>query len=491
MTWREELRVAALVGTARHAAPSPPAELGVLPPQAVPAEELLLDQAALADAITRSARHPRRPDPAALAEPAPTDDCPQAAGEAARLLDLLLTQPPVGAELRTQLVADWLQSAAASGLRVPHRLLPPLLAVADSKPSVAEHLNPAIGMRGRWLQGLPAGTQGGNDIPGGDQQAPAVDDWAELASADATTELERLRRTDPAAARRQLGEHWEGLAARERAAHLATFATNLGPDDEELLERALDSKAKSVRDTAAGLLDRLPDSARAARMAARLRPLLRLGGVLRKHLDIDLPPEPDTAALRDGIPADSHIGEPDRLVRLDAIIRGAPLDTWTSLAAGSPASTLALLKGETRVLEAIASIAALRADLEWVRALLDDHLDLRLLACLPPAEREERLLRYLRSGPVQPFTLVEPLRSLPRPWGPPLAAAVLEQITAKNGGQLAVMLAGILPAALPPEAAGQCRQLLERSDDDAGRRRVLRDAVQYQSFRQSLTEAFQ
>jgi hypothetical protein len=52
------------------------------------------------------------------------------------------------------------------------------------------------------------------------------------------------------------------------------------------------------------------------------------------------------------------------------------------------------------------------------------------------------------------------------------------------------MLAGTLPAALPPEAAGECRQLLERSDDDAGRRRVLRDAVQYHSFRQSLTEAF-
>lgn len=490
MTWPEELRAAALVGTARHAAPSPPAELGVRPPEGLPAEELLLDQAALADAVTRAARIPRRLDPTTLAAPAPPDDCPQAQGEAARLLDLLLTQPPVGAELRTQLVADWLQYATASGLRVPHRLLPPLLTVADSKSSVAEHLHPAIGTRGRWLQGMLAGNQGSSDMPGEHQQAPAADDWAELAAADATTELERLRRTDPAAAGRQLGEHWEGMAARERAAHLAVFATNLGSADEELLERALDSKAKSVRDTAAGLLDRLPDSARAARMAARLRPLLRLGGVLRQHLDVELPPEPDAAALRDGIPADPRSGEPDRLARLDAIIRGAPLDTWTAVAGRSPASVLALLKGETRVLEAIASTAALRADLEWVRALLDDRLDLRLLACLPPAEREERLLRHLRSGAAQPFALVEPLRSLPRPWGAPLAAAVLEQITAKNGGQLAVMLAGILPAALPPEAAGECRQLLERSDDDAGRRRVLRDAVQYHSFRQSLTEAF-
>jgi siroheme synthase (precorrin-2 oxidase/ferrochelatase) len=68
---------------------------------------------------------------------------------------------------------------------------------------------------------------------------------------------------------------------------------------------------------------------------------------------------------------------------------------------------------------------------------------------------------------------------------------VLEQITAKNGGQLATMLADTLPAALPPEAAERARRLLEHSDEDAARRRVLRDAVQYQSFRQSLTEAFQ
>jgi hypothetical protein len=80
---------------------------------------------------------------------------------------------------------------------------------------------------------------------------------------------------------------------------------------------------------------------------------------------------------------------------------------------------------------------------------------------------------------------------MPRPWGTALAEAVLDQISAKNGGQLASMLADVLPAALPPQAAEQARRMLERSDDDAARRRVLREALQYQSFRQSLTEAFQ
>ena len=483
MTWLAELRTAALVGTARHPAPPPPSELGVRPPEGLSGEDSLLDQASLADAITRASRVSTAPDSADQPEPAPPDDAPEASGEAARLLDLLLTQPPVGLELRSLLVADWLQLAQAFGRRVPHRLLPMLLTLADTKPGVAALLHPAIGARGRWLQDLKAG--------GTEPQPTTVPDWTELKSADATTELERLRHSEPAAAREQLAAHWETLGARERAAHLATFATNLGDDDEDLLERALDDKAKSVREVAAGLLDRLPASARAGRMAARLLPLLRVKGVLRKQFEIDLPPEPDAAALRDGIAPDPRSGEPDRLGRLDAVVRGAPLDLWTATAGRSPAATVVLLKGEKRVLETILATAALRADLDWVRALLEVRVDLRLLNCLPPDEREDTLVRHIRGSTANPFTLATPLRDMPRPWGPALADAVLEQISATNGGQLATMLADILPAALPPQAAGQARRLLERSDDDAARRRVLRDAVQYQSFRQSLTEAFQ
>lgn len=483
MTWVTDLRTAALVGTARHPAPPPPRELGIRPPEGLSTEESLLDQAALADAVIRATRASSTLDAADLPEPAASDDAPEASREAARLLDLLLTQPPVGLELRSLLVTDWLRLAATSGRRVPHRLLPTLLSLAGTKPGVAAHLHPAIGTRGRWLQDLKAGAS--------ETKAAKDNDWAGMKSTDATTELERLRRTDPAAAREQLATHWDTLGARERSAHLATFATNLRDDDEDVLERALDDKAKSVREVAAGLLDRLPSSARAGRMAARLRPLVRVKGVLRKQFEIDLPPEPDAAALRDGIPPDPRSSEPDRLGRLDAVVRGAPLDVWTTTAGRSPAATLALLKGETRILETILATAVLRADPDWVRALLDFRTDLRLLKVLPPAEREDTILRHLRGGAPNPFTLAAPLRDMPRPWGPALADAVLEQISAKNGGQLAALLADILPAALPPEAAAHCRRLLEGSDEDAGRRRVLRDAVQYQSFRQSLTEAFQ
>lgn len=482
MTWLADLRSSALVGTGRHAVPAPAPELELRPPEGLSGEELLLDQAALADVVTRAARRPGTVDSANLPDPAPADDAPQASGQAARLLDLLLNQPPVGLELRTQLVTDWLQIAAGSGLRVPHRLVPAVLALAETRPGVAEQVHPAIGTRGRWLQGLGPKASG---------PPPATTiDWAELKTADATMELERLRRSDPAAARDQLNTHWDTLSARERAAHLAVFDANLGPADEDLLEGALDDKAKTVRDIAAALLDRLPSSARAQRMAVRLKPLLRVKGLLRKQFEIDLPPDPDPAALRDGITPAPRSGEPDRLGWLDTIIRGAPLDVWTAVSGRGPAATMALLDREPRVVETLIATAALRADAEWAQSLLDVRVDARLLSCLPTAEREQALLRHIRSGAAQPMTLIPLLHDLPRPWGPPLAAAVLELLAAKNGGRLAATMSAFLPMALPPDTADQCRRLLERSDDDATRRRVFRDVVQYQSFRQSLTEAF-
>jgi hypothetical protein len=482
MTWLAELRSAALIGTGRHAAPPPASGLGCLPPGDVPPEELLLDQAAFADVITRAARRPSEVEAAMMAEPAPADNPPQATGEAARLLDLLLSQPPVGQELRMRLVIDWLQSAAQAGLCVPHRLLPAVLALAEARPAVAEQLVPAIGVRGRWL--LDLGSTASDTFSG---TASAV---AGHKAADAATERERLRRSDPAAARDRLQEDWNGFSARERAAELGVLATNLGPDDEDLLERALDDKAKIVRDAAAALLDRLPASARARRMAARLAPLLQVKGLLRRQFDIDLPTDPDPSAVRDGIAPSPRTGEPDRLGRLDTIIRGAPLAVWTAVTGRNPAATLAMLEREPRVVEAIFTAAAHRSDAEWARALLDLRADARLLACLPAAEQEPALLRHVHGGTLQPVALAGLLRDMPRPWGLPLGTAVVGLLAAKDGGYLAELVAPFLPLALPPDAAEQCHRLLQRSDDDAVRRRVFRDVVQYQSFRQSLTEAF-
>ena len=96
MTWLADLRSSALIGTGRHAVPPPAPGIGIRPPAGLAPEELLLDQAALADVVSRAARRPDALDAPGIPDPAPADATPQAAGEAARLLDLLLNQPPVG-----------------------------------------------------------------------------------------------------------------------------------------------------------------------------------------------------------------------------------------------------------------------------------------------------------------------------------------------------------------------------------------------------------
>ena len=488
MTWLEDLRTAALVGSARSAPPALPAELaalGVSAPPDRPPEELLLGQAALADAAARASRRPWAPGSPPL-EPAAAGDAPQASGEASRLLGLLLSQPPVGQSLRAQLVADWLRLAGEAGLAVPHRLLPVLLDLAAGSETVAAWLSPALGTRGRWLQTVLGLGSEGTPAP-----APAAtEDWAELSPAAATAALERLRAHDPGAARELLRKHWDGLGARERAAHVATLAVNLGLEDEPLLESALDDGAKSVRTMAAQLLDRLPGSARAARMARRLEPLLAVRGMLRRHVEIALPPPPDAAALRDGIPPDPRSGEPDRLAQLDAIIRGAPLEVWTAAAGGGPAAALALLKGESRAIDAILATALARRDPEWAQALLEVRPDVRLLGILPDREREAHVLARLKAA-AKPFDLIAPLRALPVPWPPPVADAVLGLLGTEKGAPLAAMLADVLPTALPPDAVDRCRRLLEKHDGDAARRRVLRDVVQYHAFRQSIRQSLQ
>ncbi|VXB36799.1 hypothetical protein ARTHRO9V_150053 [Arthrobacter sp. 9V] len=374
---------------------------------------------------------------------------------------------------------DWLRFAEESRRRVPHRLLPALLTLAETKSAVFRHLEPAIGTRGRWMQEI-------KNPSSPDPAAPT----ANLSSSEPAADYGPLGGRKPSDARVQLTENWTSLSARERAGTLALFVGNLHNDDEALLERALDDKAKGVRDVALRLLDQLPGSARAGRMAARLRPLLHATGLLSKRLEIDLPPDPDKEALRDGIPGNPRNREPDRMSRLEAIIKGAPLDVWTSVTGRNRSATVALLREEPRILDAMIAATAARQDAEWARALLTAATDRRLLDCLPPEERAHWLERHVRLGSDEPLTLAPLLVDLPQPWSAPLADAVLTVISGKDGGRLAALLAEDLPTALPPEATERCRQLLAQTDKDAARRRVLRDAVQYQSFKQSLTEAF-
>ena len=256
---------------------------------------------------------------------------------AVQILELLLTQGPVAAAARDLLARHWLETAAAANRVVPPRLLPALLELGTTRPAaVRRAIAAAVGERGAWLAARNP-----------EWRWLATPDDVRETSSEALAEVLTLRRSDPSAGRALVEETWETDGAQARAAGVALLAEGLGPDDEALLERCLDDRAKSVREEAARLLDRLPGSARAARMADRLRPLLTVTGTLRKRLEVGLPDDPDASGVRDGLV------EPPRNVSrrafwLRQIVAGAPLSVWTDAVRGDPRKVLAIARRRRR-----------------------------------------------------------------------------------------------------------------------------------------------
>jgi hypothetical protein len=470
--WWDHLRTTALVGTARREVPPIP-DLGPAVRVAATREETLLDAAALGDAVRRAGRlADRAPDPDV---PAPDEGAAPAPAPAAQLLELLLTQGPVAAGARVTLIVHWLECAAAAGRIVPPRLLPTLLDSATPMSALRPKVRPVLGERGAWLAARnPAWSW--------------VVDGLESPAGDRVGGIIAVRRADPDAGR-ELVESALGAGAQERALAVAALSVGLGPGDEDFLEHCLDDRARAVREEAQRLLDRLPGSARAARMTERLRPLLHVTGTVRKQLDVLLPDDPDAAAVRDGLVDPGPRGSRRARWR-DQLILGAPLDVWTDVARGGPDKALGMLRDhDGAIARALAGAAAGRGDLDWGRALLARIHDSRLVALLPKVERDDYLVaRLSRESLVK---IAGELQQAPRPWGPRLSKAVLIAIgREQDAGHAVRILRDTLPTALHPSTLPAVEKAMKAAGDDAFLRTTLRDVLQFQSLHTSISEAF-
>jgi hypothetical protein len=494
--WWRRVGSAALVGTARRSAPSV-AEVEVagagapVPrPDARP-EEAALDAAALGGALRRAGR---LPSTGALAVPsAPTERVPEAPPRARQLLELLLSQPPTDTTGTEVLLLHWSATCRETGYRVPHALLPALLDRSTSR-ELRGQVAQAVGERGRWLATQnPAWSwlQQGPERP-----SPTVSTdgehlvdprrWALQSTGRRLAQLSELRSRDPAAGRDLLLTTWSSDSAKDRRALLETFLVNLGPGDEDLLEGALDDRAASVRDLAALLLDGLPESRRASRMAARLRRLISETGRLRRHLEVRLPDDPDAAGRRDGL-GKPPAGRSARGWWLERIAAGAPFDAW----AGPPDKVVPRID-DPDVLAGLRRAAVVRRDADWARALLGLGVEPELLAVLPAAEREQRVTDQL--GRASHTGLPALLTCLPTRWSPQLSAAVvarLARLKPEETGQaleplMPQLVRGLHPDAIPALQRWRTRTELPRRYDNQ-----LGSLIQSRSLRQTISEAFQ
>jgi hypothetical protein len=311
-------------------------------------------------------------------------------------------------------------------------------------------------------------------------------EWALLGTTERVSQLRRVRRVDPDAGRELLLSGWSGETAQDRRSLLEALAENLGPHDEDLLEAALDDRAASVRELATRLLDGLPGSRRAARMADRLRPLLSESGLLRRHLDVRLPDDPDAAGRRDGL----ERPPPGRSARgwwLERIVAGAPFDVW-----GASADTVVPRLAQEDAVAGLRRAASVRRTPDWARALLDHGgLDPQLLTVLPPEEQEARVVDAL--GTMAPSSVPAVLDTLPAQWSPRLSGAVVSRLAALKPEEIGPTLQVLLPRlvrGLHPDAVPALERWRARAQLRPRQHDLLGSLIQSRTLRQTISEAF-
>ncbi|MEU3045604.1 DUF5691 domain-containing protein [Streptomyces sp. NPDC006984] len=491
----EQLVVSALLGTARR---PPPPELVTPGPRAPLA---LLDAAALRTVRRRAGL---RPGPTAGERPAPAPEdsrppLPEAARERlARLLaDRSAPSGPGGrrgtAPDLTELLPQWLSAANARGYQAPAPLLPALLEAGRARTGLRAQVLLLAGPRGLWLARLnPAwryALRAGSPaflLPGAEAPEAVRRLWDEGLFAERAALLVSLRRHDPGAARALLESTWATERAEDRLMFTDSLRTGLSAADEPFLERALSDRSRTVRATAAELLSALPESAFAARMAARAVPCVAMDRTgCGEAVLVEAPHECDAALQADGVVPHAPSGRGERAWWFGQLVECAPLAVWPPRLGGRSAREIVALPvrdGWAEELHAAWCRAAVRQrDVPWARALLGEPASppstgpgttsqaerAALLAVLPPGERARWTGSFIAAhGLSEAFQL---LGACEVPWAAPLGRAVVDALDiARDAGSYPWSFSGVMGLAercLDPAAARQLEALTAVPDE--------------------------
>ena len=270
-----------------------------------------------------------------------------------------------------------------AGQRLPHGLLVSALNQGRQSTELREWLLPVLGERGRWLAmqnpqwAYAAGVQ---------ETADPEQIWQEGSVAQRVSLLETDRTSDPAKARARLEASLKELNAKERAPMVAALHAGLSMDDEPLLEKLLADRSKEVRENAAQLLTRLPDSAHSQRMTAWLQAMLSRDD--KGEWQIEPPEQGNKDWERDGIALQlpTYV-KGERAWWLQQLVALAPIDFWRQALDKSPVQLWdwsrrsdwksALRQGWLRALDT-------QHDLRWLPLLQSMESDSRAQALLPP-----------------------------------------------------------------------------------------------------------
>ena len=331
---------------------------------------------------------------------------------------------------------------------MPPELLPAALDMRDEQ--IRRLIRPLIGKRGTWLSEFnPAWAWVGDVAGAADEWSPAEAEtfWREGSSARRLEALRWVRATDPRRAGEWVEEAWKREKAELRVELVKCLQVSLGPEDEPLLERALDDRASSVRSVSAETLLQLPNSALVRRMVDRADTML---AYTKGTLSITLPATLDASWQRDGIVAHMAGRKDEGTWWMGQVLADVPPSHWEARFGISPEALVALAaptKWGLPLLEGWTRAATIFGDNTWLVALTEfwsqpiKRRDLQqragdmytlLAPHIPQSLQEETVMRLLgdvtsaSSGP----SFYEAISQVNHPWSEALGDEYLRGLRA-------------------------------------------------------------
>ncbi len=325
-------------------------------------------------------------------EPCAEESLACCSDKTARHLSTIITEHPA-------IMPELLQLITTAHQYIPERLLPKLLNFGRQRSEIRPQIAAVIGKRGQWLARQNSAWEYGSAQRMAEFDASSTI-WREGSRSERALFLHQWRESDANAAREALEVVWSSELAKDREALIVCLDCNLSMADEPFLEKALCDRAQSVRQQAAELLVKLPESHLSQRMAERIAPFVTIQAkLLASTIKVVLPNafEPDWE--NDGITAKKVAGLGEKASWLYQMITSISLSHWQA-EPSAIAKAIQDHKWQDMLLKGWGVAALRQENAVWAYALVNQlellHIDDRLLSdllTLLTMEQQEKVLQ--------------------------------------------------------------------------------------------------